>query len=102
MTEQGFAKGDLPGAARLMRMLSSEKRLKVLCRLQEGESSVGDLAAFCDLTQPAISQLLKSLKDADLVQSRRAGQVIYYSLKGREVSAILEVLYALYCSDDAP
>ena len=41
---------------------------------------------------------LKKLRDAELVKTRREGQTIYYSLKGTEVSQVLEVLHKLFCS----
>mgnify|MGYP003663526984 CR=1 FL=1 len=90
--------GDIAGAAALMGMLASETRLQILCRLLEGERSVGDLAEACGLSQPTMSQQLKRLKEAGLVDGRRAGQTIYYSVKGGEVAAVLETLHALYCA----
>ena len=45
-----------------------------------------------------MSQQLKKLKEAGLVEGRRAGQTIYYSVKGDEAAAVLEVLHRLYCA----
>lgn len=92
-----FLKGDIEGAAALMAMLASEARLRILCRLVEGERSVGDLAQACALSQPAMSQQLRRLKEAGLVDGRRNGQSIYYRIKGQEVAAVLETLHRLYC-----
>jgi DNA-binding transcriptional ArsR family regulator len=93
-----FLEGDIQGAAALMGMLTSEARLQILCRLLDGERSVGDLAQACGLSQPTMSQQLKRLKEAGLVDGRRDGQTIYYSVKGREVAAVLETLHQLYCT----
>lgn len=93
-----FLDGDIAGAAALMTMLASEARLQILCRLLEGEKSVGDLAQACEVSQSTMSQQLKKLKDAGLVEGRRAGQAIYYSVKGDEAAAVLEVLHGLYCA----
>lgn len=84
-------------AARLMEMLSQPVRLKILCILLDGEQSVLHLAAQAGLSQPAMSHHLRKLREAGLVQTRREAQTIYYSLKGDEVSAVLEVLHGLYC-----
>lgn len=84
-------------AAQLMTMLSSPSRLRVLCRLAEGECSVGVLADRFGLSQPTMSQQLKKLREAGLVESRREAQTIYYSLHGDEVTEVLETLYKLYC-----
>ena len=63
-----------------------------------GERSLGGLARICDMSQPTMSQQLKRLKDAGLVDSRRDGQTIYYSVTGDEVAAVLETLHRLYCA----
>lgn len=85
-------------AANLMEMLSQPVRLRLLCILLEGEKTVLDLADMVNLSQPGMSHHLKKLRDADLVQTRREAQTIYYSLKGKEVAAVLETLHGLYCS----
>lgn len=96
-----FLEGDIQSAANLMAMLSSEARLQILCRLVEGERSVGDLAQACGVSQPKMSQQLKRLKEAGLVEGRRSGQTIYYSLTSAEVAAVLETLHGLYCAKPA-
>jgi DNA-binding transcriptional ArsR family regulator len=93
-----FLDGDIAGAAALMAMLASKARLEILCRLLDGERSVGDLAQVCGVSQSTMSQQLKKLKEAGLVEGRRAGQTIYYSVKGQEAVAVLEVLHKLYCT----
>ncbi|OSP54843.1 helix-turn-helix transcriptional regulator [Pseudoruegeria sp. SK021] len=93
-----FLEGDIAGAAALMTMLASEARLQILCRLLDGEKAVGDLARACGVSQSTMSQQLKRLKDAGLVEGRRAGQTIYYRVTGREAAAVLETLHGLYCA----
>lgn len=85
-------------AAKLMEMLSQPVRLRLLCILLDGEQSVLNLAASVTLSQPAMSHHLKKLRDAGLVETRREGQTIYYSLKGTEVAQVLELLHHLYCA----
>ena len=85
-------------AAKLMAMLSQPVRLRLMCILLSGEQSVLSLAESAGLSQPAMSHHLKKLRDADLVETRRDGQTIYYSLKGTEVAQVLEVLHRLYCA----
>ena len=87
-------------AAALMDMLSQPVRLRLLCILLEGEKSVLDLADQVKLSQPGVSHHLKKLRDADLVQTRRDGQTIFYALKGDEVKAVLHTLHKLYCSEE--
>ena len=85
-------------AAQLMKALGNEQRLLVLCNLLEGPLSVGELNSRVELSQSALSQHLARMRDLRLVETRRAGQTIFYRLASAEVAAILETLYRLYCA----
>lgn len=84
-------------AADLMKALSSENRLLLLCLLAEGEKTVGELADSLDLRQAAVSQQLTLLRKDGLVAARRDGRTMHYRLTGREARAVIEVLHRLYC-----
>src|SRR6185369_14931732 len=92
---------DLIGCARrastLLKAMSNERRLLILCYLAQGERSVGELESLVSLSQSALSQHLARLRRDELVSTRREAQTIYYSLSGREATAIMETLHALYC-----
>ncbi len=65
----------------LLRSLSDQTRLRCLMLLiQEGELCVCELTHALDLIQPKISRHLASLRDMQIVNDRRAGQWIYYSI----------------------
>lgn len=87
-------------AATLLRSIGSKWRLLVLCQLVKGEKSVGELERIIGLSQSALSQHLMVLRRSKLVKTRRAAQMIFYSLDGPEVTAILTTLYGLYCEPD--
>jgi len=87
-------------ASNLMKALSSETRLMLLCQLNMGEKSVGDLAASLEARPSTISQQLSLLRKDNFVATRRVGQTIYYSLSGDEAKNIIATLYDLYCKDD--
>lgn len=84
-------------AAQLLKNMSHPSRLMVLCHLMKGESPVSELNKAVPLSQSALSQHLANLRQADLVDTRRVSQVIYYRLKSRAVLEILEALYKIYC-----
>jgi len=84
-------------AAELLASMANAKRLLVLCHLVEGERSVGDLATVAGLSQPALSQHLGRMRLQGIVKTRRDAQTIFYSLASRDVGAVLETLYVLYC-----
>lgn len=85
-------------ASSLLKAMSNEHRLLILCQLLQGERSVGELERVVGLSQSALSQHLARLRRDDLVKTRRSAQTIFYSLKGEEVPAVIATLYGLYCA----
>lgn len=85
------------GAGQLMKALSNERRLLVLCLLAEGEKSVGELAGLLDIQQASLSQQLALLRKDGLVRTRRQAQTIYYALNGDAARRVIAVLYDIYC-----
>lgn len=88
-------------AAQLLRALSNDKRLMLLCLLVEGERSVSELNTKIELSQPALSQHLAVLRNDGLVRTRREAQTIYYVLADGPAQRIIETLHGIYC-DPAP
>jgi DNA-binding transcriptional ArsR family regulator len=86
-------------ASELLKALSHEDRLLILCLLTEGERSVSELEEIMDMRQGAVSQQLARLRFDRLVNTRRDGRTIYYSLAGKEVSSVIENLYDLFCAE---
>ena len=89
-------------ATRMLKAMSNPVRLMVLCHLAEGEKSVGELGRAVKVSQSALSQHLALLRERGLVQFRRAGQTIQYSLAGREAPRLLAALYQVFCRDARP
>jgi DNA-binding transcriptional ArsR family regulator len=83
-------------AARLMKLLASEQRLILLCRLIEGECSVGELADYVRLAQSAASQHLAKLRAEGVVATRRDGQTIYYSIADPKAVRVIDTLCDIY------
>ena len=84
-------------ASELLRVLSNQKRLLILCKLSEGERSVHELQEETGLGQSTVSQQLAKLRGERLVKARREAQSVFYSLSSNEVEALIETLYGLYC-----
>ena len=85
-------------ASTLLKAMSNQHRLMILCQISNTEKSVGELEDLIGLSQSALSQHLARLRRDDLVQTRRDAQTIYYSLKGQEACSVIQTLYGLYCS----
>lgn len=84
-------------AAALLRSLGNEQRLLILCHLVGGELAVGELQARLALSQSALSQHLAVLRDAELVQTRREGQQVFYGVMPGPAQALLATLHSIYC-----
>jgi DNA-binding transcriptional ArsR family regulator len=87
-------------ASELLKSLANRHRLLILCQLTEGERSVGDLAAFLGLRDSTVSQHLALLRREGLVQARRDGQTIWYSIASAPARQVLETLFAIFCTPD--
>jgi DNA-binding transcriptional ArsR family regulator len=85
-------------ASEFLKALSHEARLVILCLLAEGEKSVTELEQVLSLRQPAISQQLARLRADSLVETRRDGKNIYYSLARPEVISVITALHQAFCS----
>lgn len=77
--------------ADIFKVLGDPTRLRILHTLMEGERCVRDIADQIQMRQSAVSHQLRILRDARLVQFRRDGKVVYYSLADNHVFTLLAV-----------
>ena len=77
--------------AGLLKIVSEESRLKMLCLLHQGEQCVCKIMEHIGLSQSLISHHLRDLKDAGIVTDDKRGLRVYYSLtdKGRDITDLL-------------
>jgi ArsR family transcriptional regulator len=85
-------------ACRLMKVLSNRDRMMLLCQISQGEMCVSELEECLDIHQPTLSQQLTVLRNEELVETRRDGKQIYYSLSNHVALEVMGVLYRNYCS----
>jgi DNA-binding transcriptional ArsR family regulator len=85
-------------ACRLMKTLANPDRLMLLCQLSQGELSVGELEAELGILQPTLSQQLTVLREEALVETRREGRHVFYSVRSPQALAVLKVLHDQYCN----
>ena len=88
--------GNAQAASELLKAMSNQTRLMILCQLLHGERTAGELDSLTNLSQSALSQHLAVLREHGLVQTRRESQNIYYAIEGDKPKAIIEVLYRLF------
>jgi DNA-binding transcriptional ArsR family regulator len=95
--EIGLLRDSASKACALLKALANEDRLLLLCQLTHGERNVGELEALSGIRQPTLSQQLGVLRDEGMVNTRRMGKYIYYSLASFEVVSVMQTLSGLYC-----
>ncbi|MNI87427.1 HTH-type transcriptional repressor AseR [compost metagenome] len=77
-----------------LKLLGDKTRLQILSLLKEREWCVCEFVEVFDISQPAISQHLRKLKDRGIVKEQKRGQWVHYSLNVLDkpyISAILEL-----------
>jgi len=85
-------------AAGVLKSLSNEKRLMILCKLlEEGDMSVLPIAEAVGLGQSALSQHLARMRAERIVDFRRDGQTLYYRIADPKVPQLLKSLKAIFC-----
>lgn len=84
-------------ASDFLKALSHENRLLILCLLVDGEKTVNELEQALKLRQSAVSQQLARLRADDLVEARRNGKSVHYSIARPEVVEIISALYRAFC-----
>jgi DNA-binding transcriptional ArsR family regulator len=75
---------------RVFQALADPSRRAILKALTRGEAAVKDLTARFDISQPAVSQHLATLKDAGLVSGRREGRCVYYRVDPRGMKPLVD------------
>lgn len=87
-------------AASLLRALSHEHRLLVLCHLATSrELSVGQLVERIGASQSALSQHLAKLREQHLVATRKEAQTVFYRICDPRAEQVLALLHDIFCPD---
>lgn len=75
----------------LLKIVSEESRLKLLCILRRGEHCVCEIREHITLSQSLISHHLKDLKDGGIIKDKKQGLYVYYSLtpEGKRITDLV-------------
>ena len=72
--------------------LADPTRREILRLLRGGEMTAGQLAERFDMTKPSMSHHFATLKAADLIGSRRDGQLVWYYLNTTVVEDLMTLI----------
>lgn len=82
-----------PQISLVLRTLGDPTRRTIFERIATlGEATVGELTRHARVSQPAVSQHLKALAEADLVVGRREGRNVYYRPAPRALDPVADWL----------
>ena len=84
-------------ASDFLKAVAHENRLVILCLLAERERSVTELEGLLALSQATVSQQLARLRHEGLVDTRRDGRAVYYSLPDETTRRFIQAIYDKFC-----
>lgn len=77
-----------------LKLISNPNRLMIVCRLLDGEMSVGDIEDDLQIRQPTLSRELGHLREAGVISPRRQSKVVFYSLTNAPMRTLIEAICA--------
>lgn len=85
------------GIAGMLSCIAHPSRLMIICMLLKREMFVQELIEKLGTTKGNISQHLRVLADRGLIQKRRDGNRIFYSIKDPKLAELIARIKKLYC-----
>lgn len=76
--------------AETFQALGDSSRIQIVWALSHGELSVGTLVELLEMSQPAVSHHLRTLRNLKLVKVRKDGRTAYYSLDDDHINRLLK------------
>jgi DNA-binding transcriptional ArsR family regulator len=76
--------------AELFRSFSDTSRVRILSAIIEKEVNISALAGMVGVTESAVSHHMRGLRQMRLVQARREGKEVYYSIVDPHITALLQ------------
>ena len=84
-------------AAKCLKALAHPTRLKIIAVLGDKEMSVQEMTEALGVSQSNMSQHLKSLKERDALDSRRAGNQVLYWVRDKKILKLIDLMQDIFC-----
>ncbi len=81
--------------ADLCKAIAHRTRLMIVALLKDGERSVGELVSGLDISVANASQHLRILRDNHIVQTRKEGQTVFYSLTDPRLPEVCSMIRSI-------
>lgn len=89
----------IDAVAKILKSMSHPIRLKILCLLQDGEMSVGDLRNEVETTNANVSQHLNILRNQGIIDFRKDANFIYNRITDQRIMELIMKMQKLFCPD---
>ena len=83
---------ELTRAAEVLKAVSHPARLRIIELLEKGERSVTEIQDHLGITQSLTSQHLSNMKIRGVLQSRKNGNMVYYSVRNPDVVKVIHCI----------
>lgn len=80
-------------------IFSNPKRLEIIDLLRDGEKSVNKLSSLMDIPQANLSQHLSLMRQKGILETRRDGVNIYYSITNPKVLKAFDIMREVLLED---
>jgi DNA-binding transcriptional ArsR family regulator len=87
-------------ASELLKALAHQTRLLILCILADEEKTVGEIESILGVQQAMVSQQLARLRMEGLVNTRREGRLVYYSIGQSSTISFLNSLFGMFATPE--
>lgn len=84
--------------AEFFKALAHPLRIRILDELRKGEMSVNDLGSRLNVEQSNLSQQLAVLRNRNILDARKDGQSVYYSVRDPQLFDLLDVAKKIFNS----
>ena len=91
-------KQEISELAAMLKAISNPTRLQILCLLQGGEMTVGEIREAVKTTDANISQHLTILRNQGVVGFRKEANFIYNRIIDDRVTSLIETMQSLFCT----
>ena len=91
---------DTEKLARIFKILSVERRIRIIELLKRQPLCVNALAHFLGITQAAVSQHLRIMRDAEIVVGEKRGYFIHYRVNEGRLAEFSETARKVFEGDD--
>lgn len=89
----------IDAVAKILKSMSHPIRLKILCLLQDGEMSVGDIRNEVETTNANVSQHLNILRNQGIIDFRKDANFIYNRISDKRIMELIMNMQKLFCPD---